>query len=83
MKVREVITMLNTYKDQEQEICASWWDRDLFNPSYKDTNAVPIPVDVWNRAVQSFDEEQGFDFINSNMYDLIEGLIDDAEAVTL
>jgi len=83
MKVREVITMLNTYKDQEQEICASWWDRDIFDPSYRDENAVPIPEDVWNSAVMSFDEAGGFDSVNEHAYDMIQRLIDDAKAVTL
>jgi len=82
MKVSKVIEMLKTYPDQDAEICASWWDKDLFDRSYEDAHEVPMPDDVWNRAVASFDEEQGFDFINSNMYELIEDFIDAPELPT-
>jgi len=82
MKVREVIKSLMEYHDLEQEICASWWDRDLFASSYKDLHGVEMSDEVWDNAVWHFDQQEGYDFINSNMFDLIHDNLDAPEEAT-
>ena len=50
--VKEAIRMLNNYLDQDEEICISWWAKELFEGAYdKD-----IKEEVWETVVSEFDD---------------------------
>ena len=50
--VREAIKMLNDYLDQDEEICISWWDKELFESAFdKD-----IKEEAWEKVVSDFDD---------------------------
>lgn len=69
MKVSEAIQMLKRLP-QTEEICISWWTKDLFEEEpeqYSDES--------WERAVAEFDSEEGYAYANeiiySNIYDAL------------
>ncbi len=66
MKVSQAIKLLSEI-DPDEEICISWWERDLFT----DRDGVPVPDDAWLRAVEVFDANGGYDTINQQVYDFI------------
>ena len=66
MKVGKAIEFLSEM-DRDEEICISWWERDLFT----DRNGVPVPDDAWSSAVAEFDAEGGYDSINQQVWELV------------
>ena len=70
MKVSQAIVMLESYKPDE-EICISWWCKDLFTDS--DDN--PVSDEAWENAVGEFDNEEGYQHINSNVWELLHDAI--------
>lgn len=69
MKVREAILMLRDLKPDD-EICISWWTKDLFESPIE-----PMPVEDWLYAVDEFDSQEGYEHVNSIVYELIDGAI--------
>lgn len=74
MKYKDAIALLSTY-DQEEEVCISWWGRELF----EDPEGEPISNESWGYAVAEYDREEGYDHMNQKMWVLINGAIQDAE----
>jgi hypothetical protein len=70
MKVSQAIEMLQTY-NQDEEICISWWCKDLFN----DGDLSPISDEAWDNAVKEFDNEEGYQHINSTVWELLHNSI--------
>ncbi len=66
MKVSQAIKLLSEI-DPDEEICISWWERDLFT----DRDGTPVSDDAWLRAVEVFDVNGGYDNINQQVYDYI------------
>ena len=66
MKVSQAIKLLSEI-DPDEEICISWWERDLFT----DRDGIPVSDDAWLRAVEVFDANGGYDTINQQVYDFI------------
>jgi len=80
MKVSKVAEMFTEQSDQDAEVCISWWSKDLFDDEYKDSHdGALIPDEIWNIAVAEFDEAGGYDSVNSDVYDLINSCIIEAE----
>lgn len=70
MKISQAIVMLKSYGSMDDEICISWWSKDLF-----DDDDNHISRQAWDDAVGVFDAEEGFDWINGQMYETINDLI--------
>lgn len=70
MKVSQAIEMLQAY-NQDEEICISWWCKDLFN----DGDLSPISDEAWDNAVEEFDNEEGYQHINSTVWELLHDAI--------
>lgn len=77
MKVREAILMLQDLNPND-EICISWWTKDLF-----ESPTDPLKTEDWECAVDEFDSEQGYDHVNSTVYELIDGAISDHRSMRL
>jgi len=63
MKVSKVIELLSELNPDEQIAC-SWWERNLFT----DTDDVIVSEDKWNKAVDEFDAEGGYDSVNEQVW---------------
>lgn len=75
MKVREAIEMLSKNYSPEEEICISWWDKWLFFDEDEDSD---VDIDAaWSAAVDEFDAEEGYSFINQRVYEMIIDVIND------
>ena len=66
MKVSKAIEFLSEMNPDE-EICISWWERDLFT----DREGVPVSDDAWSDAVAEFDAEGGYDSVNQQVWELV------------
>lgn len=76
MQVKEAIQLLSKHHHPDDEICISWWSRDLF----LDIDGVIVDEEAWSNAVAEFDGEEGYSHINEQVYDLINGAITNTEA---
>jgi hypothetical protein len=66
MKVSHAIKLLSEI-DPDEEICISWWERDLFT----DRDRTPVSDDTWHKAVAVFDANGGYDTINQQVWEFI------------
>lgn len=81
MKVKEAIEALSKNYSPDDDICISWWDIDLFKGSLEDAEMDEKEiVKRWGKAVDDFDKEFGYDFINSQVYDILYGVINEVES---
>lgn len=73
MKVRDAIEALSTRYSPDEELCISWWDKYLF---FDEDEAAGMDVDAaWGAAVDEFDAEEGYSFINERVYEMIRSAI--------
>jgi len=68
MKVCEAIQMLKQLP-QTEEICISWWTRDLFGKYINaEGDFVGFPQESWEFAVDDFDKTGGYSEANEIVY---------------
>ena len=70
MQVWEVIRMLERYP-QDEEICASWWGKELFT----DADNNPCSDEQWLKAVEDFDNNEGYEHINTKIWEILNYVI--------
>jgi len=75
MKVAEAIQMLKRLP-QTEEICISWWTKDLF-----EVEPEKYSKESWQFAVDEFDREEGYDYANEVIYNNIFDAIRQHEAM--
>jgi len=63
MKVSKAIELLSEINPDE-EICISWWEKDLFN----ELDGTPVSEEGWLNAVAEFDNAGGYPSINSEVH---------------
>lgn len=68
MKVKDVIQLLSTKYDPEQELMIRWWGSEAFE----------MEAGAWTKAVRIFDAER---YTPSDYKDYICAIITDAEAI--
>ncbi len=76
MKVSQAIEMLAKHYQADEEICISWWSRDLF----LNIDGVIVSEEAWNNAVTEFDGAEGYPHINEQVYDLLHSVITETES---
>ena len=79
MKVSNAIKMLSVNFDQDEEICISFWGRDLFTE--EDTGEL-VSEELWGYAVQDFNNEQGYDLANETVWKNLWSVMDEAKKET-
>jgi hypothetical protein len=72
MKVSKVIDTLNHFYKPDDEICISWWGKELFRDA--ETNE-PCSDEQWLKAVEDFDAQEGYEHINIKVWDILEYII--------
>lgn len=70
-KVKEAIEMLTNLYDPEEDICISWWDKDLMAQQFVDYKLNPLTDEEWEDAVDEFNYQEGFDYCNEQVADRI------------
>jgi hypothetical protein len=80
MKVKDVIQVLSEHYSLEDDICVSWWSKDLFEETAREAGLSQEQIDEnWGYAVEDFGQNGGYDHINEQMFDILFGLIADTE----
>jgi len=77
MKVAEAIQMLKRLS-QTEEICISWWTKDLF-----DDQPEKYSEECWQFAVDEFDGEEGYAYANQTIYNNLYDAMRQYEAMYL
>jgi hypothetical protein len=65
MKVSEAIEMLSKFYKPDDELCISWWGKELF----PDADDNPCTDENWLKAVDDFDAHEGYEYINTKVWD--------------
>jgi len=76
MKVAQALELLSRYHHPDEEICISWWSRDLF----LDIDGEVVSEEAWGNAVDEFDKAEGYPHINEQVYDLLFSAITETES---
>jgi hypothetical protein len=70
MKAWEVIRMLERYP-KDEELCISWWGKELF----PDPDDNPCTDENWQKAVDDFDANEGYEHINTKIWEILNYVI--------
>jgi len=74
MKVSEAIEVLSGFYEPDDEICISWWGRELF----PDADNKPCTDEQWQKAVDDFDANEGYEHINTQIWEYLNYAIYEA-----
>jgi hypothetical protein len=74
MRVSEAIEMLNQMYKPDDELCISWWGKELFC----DADNNPCTDEQWQRAVDDFDANEGYEHINTKIWEYLNYAIYEA-----
>jgi len=74
MKVSEAIEALRQSYNPDDEICISWWGRELF----PDADDNPCTDEKWQRAVKNFDTDEAYQTINARVWDYLNYAVNEA-----